>query len=268
MKKNLTLLVIVALSVMACNSAKNTSNDASNAQASQITNTTWQLTKLGEMPVNQSTRQGKKIQFELNQTDQRIFGNSGCNTFNGSYTLGKGNNINFSKIASTRMACPDNKIGEQKVLNVFNKADNYTINGDKLILNDGKRSVLAEFQKVENTEKIVEKYWKLKILDGKEVQMAKNQEKERYFILKANQNKLQGFAGCNSFSGSYTLESNGQINFKNIATTMMACPDVDVDESAFLEVFELANNYTINGDTLMLNIGKRAPLAVFEAVYF
>ncbi len=265
MKKNLTLLVVIALSMLACNTTKNMSNSA---QDSQITNTTWELIKLGDMPIDQSDMQGKKIQFELNQTDKRVFGYSGCNSFNGSYKLGSGNDINFSQMASTRMACPENKINEQKVLNVFNEADNYTIDNNKLMLNDGKRSVLAIFKKVNNHEKIVEKYWKLKVLDGKEVKMADNQEKERYFMLKANQNKVEGFAGCNSFSGSYTLENNGQINFKNMATTMMACPDVDVDESAFLEVFELANNYTINGDTLMLNIGKRAPLAVFEAVYF
>ena len=48
---------------------------------------------------------------------------------------------------------------------------------------------------------------------------------------------------------------------------MMACPDVAVNEADFLEVFELADNYTIVNDVLSLNVGRRAPLAVFEAVY-
>ena len=48
---------------------------------------------------------------------------------------------------------------------------------------------------------------------------------------------------------------------------MKMCPDVDVNESDFLEVFELADNYTIKDDVLTLNVGMRAPLAVFEAVY-
>ena len=47
---------------------------------------------------------------------------------------------------------------------------------------------------------------------------------------------------------------------------MRACPDVDVNESEFLEVFELADNYTINGTILSLNVGRRASLAVFESV--
>ena len=48
---------------------------------------------------------------------------------------------------------------------------------------------------------------------------------------------------------------------------MKICPDVDVNESDFLKVFELADNYTISEDILTLNVGRRAPLAVFEAVY-
>lgn len=117
-------------------------------------------------------------------------------------------------------------------------------------------------------ERIVEKYWKLKILDGQKVEMAENQEREMYFMLKANDNHVSGFSGCNTFSGSYTLDKVTRIRFSRLASTMRACPDVNADESKFLEVFELADNYTIEGDTLRLNVGRRSPLAVFEAVYF
>ena len=125
--------------------------------------------------------------------------------------------------------------------------------------------------KVEKTEKssneITEKYWKLKTLDGKDITMQDNQEREIFITLKAEGNKIVGFAGCNSLSGEYTLEEGNRIRFSNIAVTMRACPDVKVNESEFLEVFELADNYTINNDVLSLNVGRRAPLAVFEAVY-
>ena len=115
---------------------------------------------------------------------------------------------------------------------------------------------------------ITEKYWKLKILEGKEVTMKDNQEREIFFTLKNHNNSVTGFAGCNSFSGEFTLESGNRIRFKTLATTMRACPDVDVNEAEFLEIFELADNYTITNDVLSLNVGRRAPLAVFEAVYF
>lgn len=114
---------------------------------------------------------------------------------------------------------------------------------------------------------ITEKYFKLITLEGKTVTMAENQEREIFFTLRTEGNKVTGFAGCNSFSGEYTIEEGNRIRFKNMAITMMAYPDVAVNEADFLEVFELADNYTIVNDVLSLNVGRRAPLAVFEAVY-
>ncbi len=117
-------------------------------------------------------------------------------------------------------------------------------------------------------EPITEKYWKLVTLEGQPVTMAPNQEKEIYFMLKTDENRVQGFAGCNTFNGSYTLEEGWRIKFSPLATTMMACPDVNVNESELFKVFELTDNYSLRGDTLSLNVGRRAPLAVFNAVYF
>lgn len=117
-------------------------------------------------------------------------------------------------------------------------------------------------------EAITNTHWKLIKLEGQEIVMAKNQERESYFMLKTEPKRLTGFSGCNTFSGNYSLEEGWRIRFSQMASTMKACPDVDVDESKFLKVFELADNYTVNGDTLSLNVGRRAPLAVFKAVHF
>lgn len=114
---------------------------------------------------------------------------------------------------------------------------------------------------------IVNKYWKLKTLEGQAVTMSKSQEREQYFTLFSD-GTLKGFAGCNHFNGSYKLEDGNRIRFaENIAVTMKACNDAAIKENKFLSVFNLADNYTIIGETLSLNVGRRAPLAVFEAVY-
>ena len=118
-----------------------------------------------------------------------------------------------------------------------------------------------------NDQTITEKYWRLTKLEGKDVEMVENQEREIFFTLSTEDNTVRGFAGCNSITGEYELEEGNRIRFKNMGLTMMLCPDVDVDESELMEVFELADNYTITNDILNLNVGRRAPLAVFEAVY-
>ncbi|UMB59865.1 META domain-containing protein [Lutibacter sp. A80] len=123
-------------------------------------------------------------------------------------------------------------------------------------------------QEITNNNPITEKYWKLKTLSGKDIKMDEKQEREIYFTLKSDENRVVGFAGCNNFSGTFTIEEGNRIRFKQIFSTLKACPDLNINESEFLKIFNLVDNYTINGDTLNLNIGKRAPLAVFEAVYF
>lgn len=123
-------------------------------------------------------------------------------------------------------------------------------------------------KKMTTNNPVTEKYWKLKTLEGRQITMQKNQEREIFFMLKDSEHRVTGFAGCNTITGEYTLEEGNRIRFSNMAATLRACPDVDINESEFLEVFKLADNYTINNDTLSLNVGRRAPLAVFEAVYF
>lgn len=121
---------------------------------------------------------------------------------------------------------------------------------------------------VSQDNSITEKYWKLISLEGRTVVMKDNQEREIFFTLKTKDNRITGFTGCNDISGEYTLEASNRIQFKNVVTTMRYCTDLAVNESKVLKVFTLADNYTIKDDVLSLNVGRRAPLAVFEAVYF
>ncbi len=272
MQKNIFGLLLIALLAISCHPAKQKAmTNNSNLEMmtdDAIMETSWKLTTLEGKEVTASPNQQEDIHFVLRK-DGKVTGYTGCNIFNGTYTLEKGNRIRFSKMASTRMACGDEAIKEFDFLQIFELADNYTINNNTLMLNVGKRAPLAVFTKnAMSTADITEKYWKLKTLNGQPVTMAKNQEREIYFMLKTDENRVTGFSGCNTFGGTYTLEKGNRIHFDQMLSTMRACPDVEVNESEFLKVFELADNYTINGDTLLLNVGRRAPLAVFEAVYF
>lgn len=275
MKIKLTTVALIALTIMGCNSSKQVGSTATDDNSKLMENTKnqsvedvkWVISTLEGKDMSDIKNHGKAIYFTLNSKDNRVNGYSSCNTFMGTYKL-EGTQISFSQMASTRMACPDSEINESEILSVFETADNFTIADGKLSLNKARRAPLAVFVKEVTNEPIVEKYWKLKTLEGKEVKMSENQTREIYFTLKAEDNRVVGFAGCNNITGSYTLQEGNRIRFDKMATTLMMCPDVDVNESDFLKIFELADNYAINGDVLSLNVGRRAPLAVFEAVYF
>ena len=231
------------------------------------TETFWKLETLEGKDFSKFKNEGNEVGFTMFADNNRISGYAGCNNFFGTYKVEPGNRIQFSSIGATKMACPDGIFNENEFLQIFATADNYRITGDRLELNVGRRAPLATFTKGTLAEPITEKYWKLKTLQGKPVTMQDNQEREIYFTLKTDENRVMGFAGCNAISGEYKLKKGNRIRFSNMATTMMACPDLKLNESEFLKVFELADNYTINGDELSLNVGRRAPLAVFEAVY-
>lgn len=112
---------------------------------------------------------------------------------------------------------------------------------------------------------LVETYWKLTELMGQPVAKTPQDKKETHIILKKQDNRVQGFAGCNSLSGIYELKGTS-LRFREITTTLMACADMET-EMKLKEVLERVDNYSIRQNNLSLNKAKMAPLARFEAVY-
>ena len=102
-----------------------------------LTEGRWQLAMLGGKEVKSSDFAGN-IPVISFTTDNKINGNTGCNSFSGSYTInGKGIRINPG--AMTRMACPGN--GEQDFLHALQNTDHYKISGKQLKLLKGSKTV-------------------------------------------------------------------------------------------------------------------------------
>ncbi|WP_102795102.1 META domain-containing protein [Bowmanella denitrificans] len=75
--------------------------------------------------------------------------------------------------------------------------------------------------------------------------------------------KVSGFAGCNRLFGGAEIGQGMQIRFSNLATTMMACPQLTL-EGQFMQMLEKVDNYSLSGDSLSLNKARMAPLARFK----
>ena len=121
---------------------------------------------------------------------------------------------------------------------------------------------------VDNSENIldanlVEKYWKLTELFGEPVTSAGGNE--AHIIFKKEDNRITGKSGCNTFNGSFSLKTGNRISFSKTISTMMMCANMET-ETKMHQVLEMADNYTINGDKLVLNKARMAPLARFEVV--
>jgi heat shock protein HslJ len=77
---------------------------------------------------------------------------------------------------------------------------------------------------------------------------------------------VSGTSGCNSFSGSYTLDGT-QISIGEVASTLMACPEpLMQQEQGLMAALGEAAAYTIEGDGLQLVDGDGNVLAVFTPV--
>ncbi len=261
MKLKLIAIVVAAFSLASCGSTKTTSS-MENKEAI-ITDVDWVLEELDGQKVSQLTTRDQQIGFKLSAKDQKVNGFGGCNNFFAVYNVAKGNSIRFDAIGSTRMACPHDDFNESAFFQKLDLADTYAIDGNKLILKQGE-TVLAVLGKSDGTwapaPKITDIQWRLKTLEGKEIK-----KKTIFFKLDSREHTVHGYAGCNNFNGEFTLEEGNRIRFGTLATTMMSCVDNEISESELYEVFDQADNYTIDGKTLSLNVGRRAPLAVFVA---
>lgn len=270
MKSNFIAITLFALALTGCGTTNQ--KDMKPSPNNALSKTFWVLENLNGDTFYEIGNTEREIGFKLEADNNRISGYGGCNSFMGNVSV-SGSRVSFTEVGSTKMSCPDLSFDEVEILKVLEMAKLYKINDGRLELRvKRKDEPLAIFRKSVgetdiNAKFLVEKYWKLKSLNGNPVEMTDDQEREAYFTLKTEGNRVVGFGGCNNLMGSYKLGVGNRIRFSQMATTMMACPDAE-NESEFLKVFERADNYTLTGDELLLNEGKKAPLAAFEAVYF
>lgn len=90
--------------------------------------------------------------------------------------------------------------------------------------------------------------WRLEELPG--VQPAALAQLKRPVTARFESGRLTGFAGCNNFSGSYTLDGD-QLRIGPVASTQMACPEPGSSiEQAFHAVLSGTLRYSMDGDNL------------------
>lgn len=245
------------------------SKDLSKGDTLSIFDKEWHLDQINGQNIQYANEQGKWPSLTLSKDDGGAFGFAGCNNFMGKFETGADDALQFSKMASTRMACPDRSFNEHEYLSNLDKVRSYSIDEETLTLNNEKgKNILTFSYRPSETTGIVEKYWKLTKLNGKGVTMGKNQEKEVHFMLKTAENRVQGFSGCNGFGGTYTLVDDHKIEFSQMIGTLKACPDVDFNEAEFLKLFREVDRYDLQGDQLQFLDQDGQDLASFEAVYF
>lgn len=108
-------------------------------------------------------------------------------------------------------------------------------------------------------------YWKLVELGGAPVATHADQPREVHIRLRSDEERMEGFAGCNVVTGGYEVDDD-RLVFGVLATTMMACPYLE-EEVAFTGALERVRRFLILGESLVVS-GDTGDIARFEAMYF
>ncbi|MDR3217473.1 MAG: META domain-containing protein [Dysgonamonadaceae bacterium] len=114
---------------------------------------------------------------------------------------------------------------------------------------------------------LLEKYWKLDQIMGKDVAtLTPRPPKDAFLTFKAEEKRLVGNLGCNTFSAEYELMPGNRIRISNAINTEMMCMTMTVEDE-MKQVLATADSYSVHNDTLVLNRARMAPLARFVVVY-
>lgn len=133
----------------------------------------------------------------------------------------------------------------------------------KRVSRSGNASVVSE--KDQPLADLKNTYWKLVSLNGQSIKMDQ-ERREPHMMLREDQ-RLQGFSGCNPFMGRFSQEGN-LVTFGPVASTLMACvPDLSYDRT-FMQLLQGQAEYQIEGEVLTLTNKGQNLQGVFHAVYF
>jgi len=138
-----TLLATLAL-VAACAPYGAGSSGAAGGAVVPLEGTTWTLVEVGGQPARPAGTSGApSMRFDAAET--RAGGNTGCNSFGGSYAL-SGGSLRFGALVSTRRACVDEALNAQEAafLGALDATRSWRIDGSTLVLG-GETGPVARF---------------------------------------------------------------------------------------------------------------------------
>ncbi len=184
---------------------------------------------------------GKKVTGEkrpyinFNLEDHRIYGSNGCNIINGDFTAKDDSSIHIENMISTMMACPDAPfeadinlaLDNARYFNISKQGHEYY-----LVLLDNTRKSIMTLRR--HNMDFLNGSWKVEEINGHD-----NNNEDVQMVIDIFEQRVHGNTGCNILNGSLLIDpdKSNSIQFSNLATTRMMCPDMKT-ETAFLVALE------------------------------
>ena len=154
----------------------------------------------------------------------RVFGNNGCNRFNGTLVMGDNCSMEFTNCMSTTMACRP-EVTDNNVMQAVNDTRHYNaveVSNNSIVIEllDGNYQRVALVSR--QMREMLNGNWEVVELDGKKVRS----EQKPTMIIDIEARKLSGNSGCNIMNGEIEYDNttlNNGILFTGVASTRRMC---------------------------------------------
>lgn len=211
--------------------------------------------------------QGQAVQAEsqpfigFDAQDGRVYGYTGCNRLMGALTLSKPNKIELGQMASTLMACPDMET-ERLMLNALASVKSLKCSGKTLVLYGADKEPMMLLQKRFEVVPLssLNGEWKVVAVNGTALPVMENVPA---FSLDMTTHRIGGNSGCNRLSGEIRHDAavENSISFANVASTRMACPDMDTENQVLSALNQVcAYGMLANGHLALMAEGSTVVL--------
>lgn len=229
------------------NSVPEAGYPAPDVESDPLNGTGWILASLNGQPALE------KVNVTLSFTDGNLGGSDGCNSYGGTYES-DGPTLSIGKeITSTMMACEESIMDQASAfITALTQTASFTIEGELLTLMDANGQPLATLTR--QSRELPGTAWQVtgynngqqalvSVLNGSELTLTFNAD-----------GTMNGSAGCNDYSSTYTA-AEGNLQIAPPIATKMACSEpegVMAQETQFLLALESAVTYHMDGDLLEL----------------
>ena len=166
----------------------------------------------------------------VNPFEMKLYANNGCNILNGRISVTPGGKIGrVSDFLSTMKYCAYAKyeLGMTMALNSMSHFKIEKIGNDYLLyLKNSSDSTTMVMRKSDIS--FLNGAWRVSELDGQTIPA----DAEMQMVIDLPELKVHGNTGCNILNGAIFIDPDKQnsIQFSNLATTRMACPDMEREQ--------------------------------------
>ena len=193
----------------------------------------------------------------------KVYGNNGCNTINGSFQL-NGNNLMFSDFIVTDNSC-ENVTSEKTIMHALSDVRRFTLmaqyNAQYLNLINSKGTVVAVLKR--HNLDAMNGAWLVKEINSENVA-----DLNMRLVIYAVMQTIHGDTGCNIINGIITLDPSKDmaIQFEDLRSTDHECETIDNETDLLLALESTESCKRINQNEMALLDNKGNIVIVLQHI--